>query len=124
MAGVRHLVSTGNGPRGPVAKPAGAIRFLREQDGVPERALKLRLSALFRRDARIARAYLVRTDPKQGTGPVVLGLQASSADEQLLLEIGTVFASVFGDDEHLDILFLSSEQEVRCAFVCPAFFAQ
>jgi hypothetical protein len=45
------------------------------------------------------------------------------ADQGLAREIGSIFASIFGAHEHLDILFLSDTQEAALDRVCSPFFS-
>lgn len=100
------------------------LRFLGEQDGVPERELKDRLIKFFQVDQSILRAYLARvaySDPS----PLVVALCLRSEfgpDRVVVEKIGKIFASMFGSHEHLDIIFLDGQQEHELAKVCSPFF--
>jgi hypothetical protein len=100
------------------------LRFLGEQDGVPERDLKRRLTGFFWRDRSILTAYLARvTYGEQSLAAVALCLRSKFGPDRGVAEkIGKIFASLFGDHEHLDIIFLADEQESELAKVCPPFF--
>jgi len=100
------------------------IRFLGEQDGPPERILKEKLADFFRRDGSIDKAYLTKVDFGEGTNAgVVLGLRTQSGPDRRMVEkVGAIFAGVFNTQEHLDIVFLTDDQEAQLARVCPAFF--
>ena len=102
---------------------AGPV-FIGEQDGVPERALKQSLSALFSRNAEVQKAFLARAhygDAKNST--VCLAIAARNiAESALVREVQTVFASQFNRSAHLDIVFLTSKQERRIASVCRPFY--
>jgi hypothetical protein len=37
-------------------------------------------------------------------------------------KIGTIFKAIFNTQEHLDIMFLSLDQEIELAKVCKSFF--
>ena len=49
-------------------------------------------------------------------------MRASRPDESLIREIGAVFASMFGRDQHLDMLFIDGDQEQALARVCRPFY--
>ena len=99
------------------------LRFLGEQDGVPERELKDRLVKFFQRDQRVLRAYLARVSYSDLPPPVVaLCLRSEFGPSRGVAEkIGKIFASMFGGHEHLDIIFLDNEQEFELAKVCSSF---
>jgi hypothetical protein len=103
-------------------------RFVAEQDGPYERLLKEKLAAAFLSEGFVGRAYLVQADLQDGTGiNVVLALRAlpwaSLHDEQQAAErVGTIFASLFHKDAHVDILFLKDHTEAEVRDVCPPFF--
>jgi len=100
------------------------LRFLGDQDGVPERELKDRLVKFFQCDQTILRACLVRVAYSDVSSPVV-GLCLHSEfdpDRGLVSKIGKIFASMFGSHEHLDIIFLDDKQEYELGKVCSPFF--
>ena len=104
---------------------AQEIEFLGEQDGPPERELKGRLARVFEHRADVSRAYLVRVHYESPVDrSVVLALAADVGQaNEIVSEVGGVFAAIFNSSEHLDIVILSKEQEVRLAQVCDPFFA-
>ena len=108
----------------PEERRVSNLRFLREQDGESERELKSALADLFSRRGRdIERAYLAQM---RAEGEVVVALclkTHSGVDEGLVRELGRVFSPMFNAATHLDILFLSDEQEREIVEVCQPFFA-
>ena len=101
------------------------VRFVGEQDGPPERELKRALAELCQRSRRVTRAYLARTEyDRPGVHHVALCLRTPGGDHhrELVEEIGASFATSFGADRHLDVLFLSESQEHELRAVCRPFF--
>jgi hypothetical protein len=100
------------------------IQFLGEQDGPPEQLLKNGLVESFQIDENVQRAYLARVSFGEGShASVVLGLRTRSGPEKRLVEtVGSIFASIFGGREHLDIMFLTDTQEAQLSLVCKPFF--
>lgn len=102
------------------------IHFLGEQDGVPERELKDELRKLFQNHNGVLSAYLARvTYSGQTSSDVALCL--SSNDEEaafLVSQVQHIFASMFGADQHLDIVFVNAEQESELARVCRPFLTR
>ena len=101
-------------------------RFCGEQDGVPEGELKERLVEFFRRDRSITKAYLAIIAFNE---PLVYGVAlclrtSFGCDVGMVDKISSIFASMFGRDEHLDIVFLDDEQERTLTKVCRPFFEQ
>ena len=101
------------------------IQFLGEQDGLAERALKGELAPVLRESFCVNKAYLARVEyGPSNTSSVALCLVANAEPpERLLRELGSVFRRMFSDSQHLDILVVDREQEVRLARVCQPFFA-
>lgn len=100
------------------------VRFICEQDGAIEHEFKQRLTDLFRDRKTVARAYLAAVDygtPTTFTAALCLRT-FPNPDTSLVQSIGTILASIFSSDEHLDILFLDDEQEKRLNRVCRAFY--
>lgn len=102
------------------------IRFLGEQDGPPERLLKEKLADFFRRDGSVKKAYLAKVDFGQGkNASVVLGLRTQFGPDRGIVEkVGSIFAFIFNAKEHLDIMFLTDEQEAELTKACKPFFEQ
>jgi len=100
------------------------IRFIGEQDGIPERELKSKLSALFETDERIWKAYLARVDFGKGT-EIALCLRTVMGPDDILAEkILKIFALLFVKRDFLDIIFINSEQESDLTQVCKPFYTQ
>jgi len=98
------------------------VQFFGEQDGVPERLLKDRLTEFFHRDKSVNRAYLARTR-LEGHASVALCVTTQfGADRGLAEKIGAIFGMIFNAHEHLDIIFLSEAQESQLRRVCSTFF--
>ncbi len=98
------------------------VSFLYEQDGPNEGLLKDKLSQLFRQDRSIERAYLVMARLQDNSG-VVLGLATRFGPEaRIVKNVQSAFASVCNTKEHLDVLFLTAEQEAQLTEVCKPFF--
>lgn len=99
------------------------LRFLGEQDGPAERELKSRLAESFRRDQSVTTAYLARVSYGEESFAVALCLRSQFRPDRGLAEkVGTIFASMFGGHEHLDVIFLSEAQEAELKKVCQPFF--
>lgn len=98
--------------------------FLGEQDGPPERELKKQLTEFFLSSSAVKSAYLTRIAYGSHSAPVVaLCLRTESGQNQTLVEnAGNIFASMFGRDEHMDIVFLDERQETELLKICRAFF--
>lgn len=98
------------------------IVFLGEQDGEVERDLKNRLSKLFSEDCEIERAYLARVS-LDGAASVCLCLRRPSGDsEQLARSVAIIFSDMFNRHQHLDIKFISAEQDTQLRSVCQPFY--
>jgi len=111
----------------PQAHTVSKVRFIGEQKGPSEKLLTTKLSQVFAAGGLVERGYLVRVS--YGNDPaatnVVLAIRTKSGEEErgLLTEINGSFASIFGAQEHLDILFVREDQEKRVRTVCPPFFS-
>jgi hypothetical protein len=104
---------------------APKLTFLCEQDGEIERKLKSQLVVFLSDKPNLIRAYLARVDygdPKAYN--VALCLRClHGEDKSLLSDIGQIFASVFGRNVHLDILFLHDGNENELSAVCKPFYS-
>lgn len=101
------------------------VQFVGEQDGAPERDLKGRLTDLFLRDPNIYRAYLARVFyQRPPCKAVALCLRVQPGTESSIgTKVGSTFASMFSDHEHLDIMFITVAQERKIATCCRPFFS-
>ena len=102
------------------------VRFCGEQDGPPERELKERLAQFFQSDQSVRAAYLANVvygDAGQSPSNVALCLRTEFGPDLGLAEkVGRIFASMFGPLAHLDVVFLSDEQEAELTKACSPFF--
>lgn len=99
------------------------IRFLHEQDGTPEKQLKQALVSVLKN--MVQRAYLVRVEYISiGTNSVALCLSEAKEQESLVKAIGNKFSSIFGSNQHLDIIFLNKKQEKEVINICNPFFEE
>lgn len=98
------------------------IRFVGEQDGVSERELKAKLVALLERRPQVDRAYLAQVVYADAPSGVVALCLAGPQDPDLISDIGREFRKQFASGVHLDILFVSDEQELKLMQVCTPFF--
>jgi len=111
----------GKRQRPPEVRTERKIRFVGEQDGPPERDLKELLVPELVSSA-VKRAYLVRVaydDPSsQEVALCVRGTESAA----LVRTVAAHFATVFGRETHLDILFLTEPQERELSRVCRPFY--
>lgn len=98
------------------------VQFCGEQDGPAEQLLKDRLSEFFKRDRSVQAAYLVRVDVAGQTSVALCLKTQFGSDRGLAEKIGTIFKTIFNAEVHLDIMFLSGEQESEVTKVCSPFF--
>lgn len=111
-------------PRPPQQIVVQDVSFVGEQDGPPERELKKKLTVLFEQLQLVRTAYLARVrydnaDPVH----VALCVRGQPGQNRMFADrVNQVFSSMFGSHEHLDTLWLTSEQEVPLKQVCHAFY--
>ena len=87
------------------------LEFAPLRDDAAEKKLMAALAPLLRRHGDVRRAYLARVRYDGRAGGMVLGLvTAGDENEQLVAEIGKLFASLSDASQHLDIIFVSHEQ--------------
>jgi len=97
------------------------IRFLHQQDGVSEQEFMSAVAIVL--GGAVQRAYLARIKYcDTGTNAVALCLCTTGSQESLVKVIGAVFSQMFGSNQHLDIVFLSKDQERDLMRVCRPFF--
>ncbi len=99
--------------------------FLGEQDGDVERAFKDAVANVLHVHDVACRAYLARVEySAPGEFNVALCIGTELADTARLRgDLGEAFSRMFNQDEHLDIVFLTRENEDRLTAVCRAFYA-
>lgn len=107
-------------------RSVGRISFLHAQDGPPERELKTRLESLFATLPEVRLAYLVRVSyspDEDGDSSVALCVLCDSLDRTRVAQaVGSVFADLFGKQEHLDIVFLDGQQIPEIEQVATPFY--
>jgi len=108
--------------RPPEIRTPTKIRFVGEQDGVPERELKALLAPeLLSRN--VERAYLARIEYQDPRAHEVALCVRGVEDPGLVQTVAGHFAKLFGRAVHLDILFISESQEQELARVCKPFYS-
>ena len=109
-------------PSEPFTPPT--VQFLGEQDGVPEGQLKAAFNFVFAEHPNVQRAYLAQARYAiSGPHNVPLCLVANSHDDEALLrELSDTFVRLFRSEVHMDLLFLSPDQEEALARVCRPFY--
>ena len=111
----------------PVVFTAPRIDFVGEQHGESENEFKRAVvrKCLQRRDVFVERAYLalVVYEGEQETSVALCLASEAQSDESVVGEIATLFRSMFGSQDHLDILYVSLEREVRLRKVCCPFYS-
>lgn len=100
------------------------VRFLGEHDAPPERELKVALSGEFAHTPGVRAAYLARVAYGESALPEPADLtlcirSVAPEDAAFTGRVGRVYG---GRRAHLDVLFLSDEQETELSAVCPAFY--
>jgi hypothetical protein len=103
--------------------PADAT-FIAQQDGEVEKEFTSKVNVFFEESKANLAAYLCRVhygDPKQVSVAVCL---ASPVGEQMeLVEgISKIFREMFGQHEHVDIMFIGEEQQRLISDVCRPFY--
>jgi hypothetical protein len=102
----------------------GRVEFLEEQSGSNEDLLKRDLILEFVTRPDIQRAYLAKVGfPAQNETSVALCVVSSRPDDRsLVMRVGEIVRRRISMDAALDILFLTSEQEIDLARVCSPFY--
>jgi hypothetical protein len=101
-----------------------AIGFVCEQDGPAERKLKDAFRHMFAAYPGVERAYLARVQYREyDVLHVALCVrQKQSDDPDLRRAVGEVFAHIFSDSNHLDIITVSEAHEESLRQVCRPFY--
>jgi hypothetical protein len=109
----------------PQEMPVSGVVFLAEQDGQAERELKAELVDLFKRNINLGSASLVRVRYSDSQDiNVAPCLDAAREDPELVTTVGAVFHKMFGAHEHLDVVFLTTEQKSQIVRVAKPFYVQ
>ncbi len=111
-------------PRPPQQVNVQTVYFLGEQDGPPEQELKSKLVILFGQLRLVNIAFLAVVRYGDAESPnVALCVRGQPGQNRMFAEsVGRVFALLFGSHEHLDVIWLTPEQETSLAKVCRPFF--
>jgi hypothetical protein len=97
------------------------IRFLGSQEGHSERRFMEAVAEILR--GTVERAYLARVEYRDNApSAVALCLRSTGSQESLVESISAIFSRMFGREQHLDIMFLTEDQEHELACVCRPFF--
>ena len=101
-----------------------ATRFVAEQDGPSERDIKAALVQAFREEPVVQRAYLALAEHANEAGAhVTLAIRSSCGENKLLLrKLMSIFSAMFNSREHLDMMFLTDDQEHQLREVCEPFY--
>jgi hypothetical protein len=110
--------------RKPTERNEARVEFLGDQDGPSERALKTVLTTELSKFPQVERAYLARVGfaPDHQIGVALCLAPLASNAEVIVQHVGEVFASQFSRDAHLDVIFVSDEQEADLRRVSNPFY--
>jgi hypothetical protein len=112
------------------------VQFVGEQDGAPERELKEKLASSLR-PMGVRKAYLAvvsydeRKAPQNTAGDgaaalnvaLCLSLEDTASGRHNIVERAShEFAAMFGPTQHMDIIFLTDQQEAALKKVCRPFY--
>jgi hypothetical protein len=111
-------------PRSPERMTVQGVYFLGEQDGPSEQELKNKLGILFGQLRLVNIAYLAVVRYGEAVSPnVALCVRGQPGQNRMFAErVGRVFAAIFGSHEHLDVIWLTPDQETSLAKVCRHFY--
>jgi hypothetical protein len=101
------------------------IEFVGEQSGPVEDDLKARFRQVFRNSVNVQRAYLARLsygEPSSAHSVALCIFSSTDVDQSLQEHLGKIFTELFKPGEHLDILFVRSDQEEQLKSVCRPFY--
>lgn len=110
-------------PRPLERRSEARVEFLAEQDGPSEADLKVELGKWFAGDPHIQRAYLAAvgfqpTDERS----VALCIVSARPDMTVVKGVSAIFERIFRSDMHLDVLFITDDQEDDLRRVCRPFY--
>ena len=109
----------------PTSFRAPKIEFLGEQDGTPERELKVEIAKVLKEQPTVMRAYLAMVRYGASSPSVALCLAGKNvAIEKTVLRISEAFQEVFNVDECLEIFCINPSQERKLMKVCEPFFSR
>jgi hypothetical protein len=104
---------------------SGETRFIGEQVGISENEFKGSVVNLLHGWSRPLRAYLAQVEygGKRDFNVALCVASEAGEDENIANNIALIFRRMFGPREHLDIMFLSENQETQLRKVCCPFFS-
>ena len=103
------------------------FEVLGDQCGTAEDELKQILSSRFSALGCILRAYLVRVERKGFPDVDValcLRVKSKTSESEVVASVSSIFASLFNSSEHLDLIFVSNEEETQFATRCAPFYVR
>ena len=106
--------------------PSEKMRFICEQDGLPERGLKKEFSELFTRDKGIERAYLVRIAIENSDEYLVALCLSIDSGRKLsrVRKVSKIFSKMFSANQHIEIMFLDEKVETKLVGLCNPFYVR
>lgn len=113
-------------PRKQEAIHVPEVRFIAEQDGIPEREFKKRICDYLSERNVKCRAYLVRVKyPTEDDWSVALCFGGTLPQwNEIEKGVGVAFSEMFRTDEHLDIFLLSKLQEEEASRIAKPFYPE
>ena len=97
------------------------VRFLGCQEGQAELELKSALLPALQRH-HVRRAYLARIDFGEGSTPSVALCLSAGESKTIVTAVQEEIRRLFHRSQHLDICFLSEQQESELSVVCQPFY--
>jgi len=100
------------------------VLFLGEQDGAPEREFKDAALVAMQACQEVYALYLARVSYDEiKVVHIAICIKTANADQKFITtSIARIFATLFSTHEHLDVLFLSEDQEISLSKVCHPFY--
>lgn len=118
------LKKTFENPTNAKARKEHDIRFLGEQDGLPEQEIKARWQLILATFPNVLRAYLaIVSFERSQSYQVALCIWSKLGDDPRLIDaLAKPFREMFNSAAPLDIMFLNAAQESEIKRVCRAFY--
>ena len=108
-----------------IERRAGKVEFLGEQSGIVEETLKRDLILEFATRPAIRRAYLARVSfqPNDTPSTALCIVSTQSENGPLIGRIGDIVRRRFAKEDALDVVFLTTDQELELQRTCRAFYS-
>lgn len=105
-----------------------SVQYIAEQDGETEKEFKILVTGFLSQFEEPIRAYLCRVTYLEEVNPdgfnVAMCLASDTeAMDEMRDGIASIFIQMFGKHEHLDIMFVNKDQEIKIRKVCQPFFS-